>query len=106
MNTHLKKIFVVLGATVALAGCSLTQPASTKQTLPVKDDTTAITTPTQVESSPTSEMGSPSYKVESTTPVVTPAPTTSTKAVSDDPADLQKDLDSVKIESDFGSLVK
>jgi len=106
----MKKFFVVVGATVALAGCSLTPSSAQKQTSPVKENA-AQTVPTQVETSPTSEMGSPSYKVESTTPVVTPAPslaptTTSTKAKSDEPEDLQKDLDSVSIESDFGSLVK
>lgn len=110
MNTHMKKFFVVVGATIALAGCSLTQPLSTKQTSPVKEDAGAVTVPIQTTASPTSEMGSPSYKVESTTPATTPAPTTTTSAVtkakSDDPADLQKDLDSVSIESDFGSLVK
>lgn len=104
MNAYVKKVFIVVGATVALAGCSLTAPLTKKESSQnIEPTPTPITTPTQTGATPTTEMGSPSYKVESTTPAVTPT-TTTTK--SDDPADLQKDLDSVSIESDFGSLVK
>ena len=103
MNTSLKKVFIVLGATIALGGCSLTQLFSSKQTSPVKESSTSPTVSTQVEASPTSQSESPSYKMENTTPVVAPAPTTSKN---DDPETLQKDLDSVKIENDFGALVK
>lgn len=102
MNTHVKKVFVVLGATIALAGCSLTDSLTKKEQSSPIDSTTSITTPAQTETTPSTEMGSPSYKIESSTP----APTSSTTATSDDPADLQKDLDSVSIESDFGSLVE
>lgn len=105
MNTSLKKVFVVLGVTIALGGCSLTQPFSSKQTSPVKENSTSTTIPTQVEASPTSQSESLSYKMENTAPVVAPAPSPSTTK-SDEPEDLQKDLDSVKIENDFGALVK
>lgn len=104
MNNHLKKLFIVLGATIALSGCSLTNLLTKKDASSTENPTSSPATSTsQTNTSPTSEMESASYKIENTSPTATPKPIT---GKSDDPEDLQKELDSVSMESDFGLLVK
>ena len=103
MHSPLKKVLVILGVSIALAGCTLTEPFVKKETSPAVEGTPTPPT-TQTEATPSSEMGSPSYKMGSTPSKTTTG--TSAKTESDDPDNLQKDLDSVTIESDFGSLVQ
>ncbi len=95
MNSHLQKFIIVASATFALAGCALLDPFIKKETSSSSKVTPTPTT-TQTETTSTTEMGSSSYKVDSASP----------KPESDNPEDLQKDLDAVTIESDFGLLVK
>jgi PBP1b-binding outer membrane lipoprotein LpoB len=108
MNVNMKKIIIILGAALTLSGCSLLDSFTKKVTSPT---TTAPTTqPTQTETT-TTEMGSPSYKVETAAPAPTsptnPSTTTkSTQTTNDDPDDLEKELNSISIESDFGALVQ
>lgn len=104
MNTHLKRTLLILGAAVALAGCSLIDTLTKKETSSTVDSTPTPTS-AQTETTTTTEMGSPSYKVDSAVPATTPTTKTTTEK-SDDPEDLQKDLDSVSIKSDFGALVE
>lgn len=99
MSYH-KKFILLVGSAILLSGCSLLSPwTSKKQTAPVPP-----TPSTQSETSPTTGMESPSYKVENTTQGAS-TETSSTQTKNDEPEDLQKDLDAVSIESDFGALV-
>lgn len=98
MRTHLKKVFVVLGATLVFSGCSLTKLLNNDASSTV-NPTPSPTPSSQTNTAPTTEMGSQSYKVESSSP-------NSSSKEDEDLEDIQKDLDSVSMESDFGLLVQ
>lgn len=99
MRTHLKKVFVVLGATLVFSGCSLTKLLNNKDASSNVNPTPSPTPSSQTNTAPTTEMGSQSYKVESSSP-------NSSSKEDEDLEDIQKDLDSVSMEGDFGLLVQ
>ena len=91
---NLKKVTFLAVTSLLLAGCSVQQI----QQLFQKPEPISTTAPTESPSSIESQETAPVIEKNAS-----PTPTAST---SDEPSDMQKDLNSLKIESDFGALVQ